>query len=197
MYKIPLQVLLACCVCVNKKFRYCEYLDHIKIQDGYVVGLDMHRMLVCEIDGLDKSLDLFIHPKHVKDLSADLKGTEKFGDVDISIEQLDDGDYATLTFKQKSVTFLIKDVGVYPRNIKRLVDVDTFVDTMTQFNWEYLASMQKVGKLLGISTNVKVKPTGARSGALVEFIKSDDTSYSPHAKGQPFKAVGVVMPKLI
>lgn len=59
MHKIPLQVLLASCLCVARKdFR--QYLEFVKIQDGYVSSTDGHRLFVCDVDGLDKTLDLFI-----------------------------------------------------------------------------------------------------------------------------------------
>ena len=80
MYKIPLQVLLASCVCVAKK-DLRDHFNYVKIQDGYVTATDGHRLLLCDIDGLDKSFDLFIHPDHIKELSKGMINSARFGDV--------------------------------------------------------------------------------------------------------------------
>jgi len=196
MYKIPLQVLLASCVCVAKK-DLRDHFNYVKVQDGYVTATDGHRLLLCDIDGLDKSFDLFIHPDHIKELSKGIINSARFGDVTITIDQTPKGDFAVMTFAQHTVRFPIAYPGKYP-DTKRLVQRHTtFVDVMAQFDWQYLAGMQKVAKLLGYVQQVKVKPTGLTTPAVIEFAElKPSTRYEVTNPKYTynFKAIGVVMP---
>lgn len=180
MHKIPLQVLLASCLCVAKKdSRQC--LEFVKIQDGYVSSTDGHRLFLCDVDGLDKTLDVFIHPKHIKELCAGIKPKDRQGDVIIDVKNSGDDVIVVLTFGRHTLKFIGQDVGNYP-NPKRIIPKDGFVDKMTYFNWQYLIDMQKIAELLGAYKNPIIKPTAKNGAALIEFINCD------------FNAVGVVMP---
>lgn len=75
-HKIPLEVLLASCICVAK-YDVREYLTHVKVQNGYVGSTDGHRLFKCDIDGLDTELDLFIPPAVIKSLSLGLGGQKQ------------------------------------------------------------------------------------------------------------------------
>lgn len=196
MYKIPLQVLLASCVCVAKK-DLRDHFNYVKIQDGYVTATNGHRLLLCDIDGLDKSFDLFIHPDHIKELSKGIINSARFGDVTITIDQTPKGDFAVMTFAGHTVRFPIAYPGKYPNTKRFVLTNNNFVDVMAQFDWQYLADMQKVAKLLGYAQQVKVKPTGLTSPAVIEF-----TEVKPSTRYEVtnpkyiynFKAVGIVMP---
>lgn len=197
MYKIPLQVLLASCVCVAKK-DIREYFNYVRVQDGYVASTDGHRLLLCDIDGLDKTFSLFIHPKDIKELCKGVINSARYGDVSISIERSNSGTNAVMTFGQNTISFPPVNVGNYP-NVKRIIPAsDGVVDTMFQFNWQYLADMQKVAKLLGYSNFVRVKPTGINKPALIEFSKRKFSGVGtlPKSYEYNFSAVGVVSPLL-
>lgn len=174
MYHIPLNLLLASCICASKSdFR--RHLEYIKIQNGCIMSTDGHRAFRCEVDGLDKSLDLFIHPKYIKLLAQGVSRKHQCSDVIIHIKD----NVVFLEFDNRKVLFELDDVGKFP-DLDRVLPTSGFVDVMAHFHWRYLLDMQKMSKLLK-GGEIIVKPTGKNSPALIDFQSR-------------FNAVGIVMP---
>lgn len=180
-HKIPLKVLMACMLSTPKQ-DVREYLTYVKVENGYVASTDGHRMLVCDIDGLDKELDIFISPTHIKDLYAGIRKKDRDDDVEISIKQCDDDKIVTMQYRNRFVRFVNPITGKFP-NAKRVVPSDDeFVDCMPAFNAQYILDMQKVADLVSRG-DMDILPTGKETPMLIKFPASD------------LKIVGVVMPK--
>ncbi|MBE9597147.1 hypothetical protein [Moraxella sp. K2450] len=178
--KIPLKVLMACMLSTAKQ-DVREYLTYVKVQNGYVASTDGHRMLVCDIDGLDKELDIFIPPMHIKDLYIGLGKKDRNDDVEISIKEYDDDKIVTMQYRNRFVRFINPTFSKFPDVKKKIPSDDELVDCMPRFNAQFVLDMQKVADLIGKSY-MKILPTGKEIPMLIKFPTSD------------LKIVGIIMP---
>lgn len=181
-HKIPIEVLLASCICVAKN-DVRERLNHIKIQDGYVGSTDGHRLFRCDIEGLDTELDLFIPPQVIKSLSLGIAGRNRKGDVEITIKKYDDEMIVKMSFLNRIEKFIHVDFGKFPnlRDEKVIPTDDKITNEMIWVDWDYMADFKKIARILGAFPNPLLKSTGKTNPALVKFISYEN-------------AIGIVMP---
>lgn len=180
-HKIPLQALLASMLFTTNHNFGC-YLNYIKVQKGYVAASDCYCLFKCDIDGLDKEFDLFVHPHQIKLLVQGIKKKDKQGDVTIEVIENDGASVVIMRFGERTVTFdKIKDVN-YPDINRAIPSDDEANNAIPILNWNYMAKMQTAGKILGNKTPPSIKSTGKNKPVLIDFgaIK--------------FNAVGVVAP---
>ena len=179
-HKIPLQVLLASAIFVpSNDVRH--YLTYIKVEKGYVVSTDGYCLFKCDIDGLDKELDLFIHPHQIKLLSTGIKKKDKKGDVVIEVTNNNDKSVVVMRFGKNAITFDNLKVGNFPNPNRVIPSHDKVTNEMILLNWEYMAKMQKAGTILGSSIPPSIKSMGKNKPALIDFGEIK------------FNAVGAVM----
>lgn len=180
-HKIPLQVLLASAIFVPSN-DVRTYITYVKVEKGYVASTNGHCLFKCDIDDLDKELDLFIHPHQIKLLCIGVKAKDKKGDVVIEITKYDDRSVVVMRFDKNAVTFDNIDVGKFPNPNRVIPSDDEVTNEMITLNWDYMAKMQKIGKILGNAIPPSIRSTGKNKPALIDFGEIK------------FKAVGVVMP---
>lgn len=180
-YKIPLQALLASAIFVPSN-DVRPYLTYVKVEKGYVASTNGHCLFKCDIDGLDKELDLFIHPHQIKLLCVGVKAKDKKGDVTIEVTENDEKSVVVMRFDKNAITVDSVNVSRFPNPNRIIPSDDKVTNEMVTLNWDYMAKMQKAGKILGNLTPPSIKSTGKNKPALIDFGKIK------------FKAVGVVMP---
>ncbi|OOR90797.1 hypothetical protein LP109_05550 [Moraxella bovis] len=181
IHKIPLQVLLASVIFVPSS-DVRPYLTYVKVEKGYVVSTNGYCLFKCDIDDLDKELDLFIHPHQIKLLCTGIKAKDKKGDVIIEVTENDEKSVVVMRFDKNAITFENIKVGNFPNPNRVIPSDDNVTNEMVTLNWDYMAKMQKAGKILGNLTPPSIKSTGKNKPVLIDFGKIK------------FKAVGLVMP---
>lgn len=180
-HKIPLQALLASVIFVPSS-DVRPYLTYVKVEKGYVVSTNGHCLFKCDIDDLDKELDLFIHPHHIKLLCFGVKAKDKKGDVTIEVAENNEKSVVVMRFDKNAITFDDIKVGKFPDPSRVIPSDDEVTNEMITLNWEYMAKMQKAGTILGSLIPPSIKSRGKNKPALIDFGEIK------------FNAVGVVMP---
>lgn len=183
---IPAEVLQACKMCVavkqslavslifGKKVREC--LKYVKVQNGYVVGTDGHRMIKVDLN-IDKNIDILIPPKMIKALR------KKSGDVVITKTNENGKDMVTMKTKHTTIIFESPKGIKYPDVSTAIPSEDNITDEMIWLNWGYMNDFKKIAKLLGCTYDCPmVKPTGKNKVAFVQFY------------GAKYDVMGYIMP---
>lgn len=168
MHEIPLLILLSACKCVAKRTSR-PHLQFIRVEKGQVIAVDGIKMFWCEVDGLDKELEIFIYPNLIKELAR--SGLNKKGLVTIELKNLDDDNLLVcLSYQGFEVSYPHpKDIEtpnyflVVPENKEMNICVPTY-------DWLQMAELQKINKILGSSLPFEIRPTGLHSATFVNFV---------------------------
>lgn len=172
---IPAEVLQACKMCVAVGAEIREGLKYVKVQNGYVVATDGHRMIKVDLN-IDKDINILIPPKMIKALR------KKSGDVVITKTNENGKDMVTMKTKHTTVIFENKNIK-YPDVLQAIPSEDNITDEMIWLNWGYMNDFKKIAKLLGcVYDSPMVNPTGKDKLAFVQFL------------GAKYDVMGYIMP---
>lgn len=175
--EVPIQLLDAAQYCAAKNDKRF-YLNGVALSKGHIVSTDGHRAFACKVEGLSEDLKDIIIP--IDTIKHFLKKVPKVLRKGVCIVQ---HDFKTLESEIKIENRpdirepFIGIAAKYPdwrRVIPKTHNEGVYNDFVPQFNWAYLAEMQKVHKALGgNSLGVEVLPVAVNAAASIKFTKTD------------------------
>lgn len=188
---IPITLLEACLVIApSQEIR--DYLCSVTIADGAIVATDGHRMFACELDGIDKDLQVIIPKVNVVSFIKKLDKNDKKRHARLTVEK-EDSAWLTLAQVDDDGEVKLFDTKEWFKPIdakypawRKVLPTQPPKDCFPYFNWKYLLDMEKISKILGAkSGHFNVMVTGLNAAAEITFPLTD---YAENA-------VGVIMPK--